>query len=265
MDILNTQKGQSLIEIIFAIAIFAIGVITIGYLIIDGIVSLRYATESTQARFLAEEGIEAVSSIRDGDFSLISAGTYGLVLESGVWTLVAEPDEQGKFTRTITITDVGNESKEVSSVVAWNVSSSNTKNISYTTRLTDWKQTAGQAGDLSVSIDNALLSASGTELTGLTFQNTGADDIFIDKISVTWSAPALLERIVVNEIDLFNSSTSAPVSSESEVDIEDFQVRVSSGTYFINTISFDRNIVETNFIITFTLADGSKKYTYISL
>ena len=116
MQTRTLQQGQSLIEIIFAISIFVIGVVTIGYLTIDAFTSMQRVTDSTQARLLAVEGIEALVSISDAEFD-ITAGTYGLALEGGIWTLIKTPDEQGKFTRTITIHSIDDDTFEVASQV----------------------------------------------------------------------------------------------------------------------------------------------------
>jgi len=134
------QQGQSLIEIIFAITVFTIGIATIGFLVINARVSINHVTDLTSARLLAAEGIEATVSIRDGSFDALAAGTHGLVLEGGYWSLSDNPDNQGKFERTITISNLDADSKEVLSQVTWNSINGKEKSISYNTRLTNWKK-----------------------------------------------------------------------------------------------------------------------------
>lgn len=134
------QSGQSLIEIIFAIAIFTIGIVTIGFLAIDARVSIAEATNMVQARMLAEEGIEAVISIRDKDFDLLTSGTYGLLLVGGYWTLSSAVDNQFGFERTIDIVNIDDDTKDVTSQVRWNSVNGKEKKVLYTIRLTNWRK-----------------------------------------------------------------------------------------------------------------------------
>lgn len=260
----NSQKGQSLIEIVFAIAIFTVGVITVGYLIITALTSLHSATEATQARLLAIEGIEAVRAIREGGFDNILTGTYGLVLEQGLWTLTSSSDTEGIFSRTITTEDIDIDTKEVTSRVSWNVFGTREKNISYTTRLSNWKQTGGEAGGLLVSTDNIILEASSTVLTGLSLQNNNETDITLTKMTLSWSTPALLEHITIDGFDIFTASTSAPAASGTEIDIADYSIGGSSGTHPFDTISFNTSIEGSNFVILFTMQDGSVRSIYLT-
>lgn len=252
-------------EIMFAMAVFTVGVVTIGYLIIDALVSLQYGTESARARLLAAEGIEAVESIRDGGFDLVSAGTYGLVLNQGLWKFSTSSDHEGKFTRTITILDSGENYKEVKSQVVWSMFGGSQKSISYTTRLTDWQQTGGEAGGLVLSISDVTLTASGTELVGLSFQNSSEENILITGLTVSWDAPALLARVTIAGTDVFNASSSAPVTSGTAIDITNYNVSAYSGSHFIDAMAFNGDVGSSNFIVSFTLQDGSKKSAYISL
>lgn len=264
MNVHTTQRGQSLIEVVFAITIFTIGVVTIGYVLLDSLVSLEYATESTQARLLASEGIEAVRSIRDSGFDTIPAGTYGLFVDGGLWTLVSAPDVMEKFQRTIVIDDIDKDTKNITVRVAWSMFERSEKSISYTTRLTNWMQTGNERGMLAVSTVNATLFASSTELAGLSFENTGDTDISITRMTITWNSEALLTEIVMGGIEVFGASTSAPVSAGADIDISDYSIPAYTGFHPIDMIRFDRSVENLNFTIAFTLDDGSTRYVYIS-
>jgi len=61
----NSQKGQSLLEVIIALAIFALISSALVSLSLGGFVGLEQGGEHMQAQALAQEGIEAVRSIRD--------------------------------------------------------------------------------------------------------------------------------------------------------------------------------------------------------
>lgn len=260
----TTQRGQSLIEILFAITVFTIGVVTIGYLIISGLNTLHYATESTQARLLASEGIEAVTAIRDGDFDQIPAGTYGLMLNEGRWMLASTSDTQGKFTRTITIEDIDVDTKDVISHVVWSVFGGSEKNITYTTRLSNWMQTNGDAGDLAVYTDSVTVMASSTIVSGLRLKNNGDTSIVVTNIRIVWDAPILLERITISGMDVFTASTSASVASGTDINITDYTLEAFSGFHAIDAIVFNGDLGSSNLVMLLTLLDGSIRSVYVT-
>lgn len=264
MHTYNLQKGQSLIEIIFAIAIFTIGIVTIGYLIIDARASLHQATDLTQARLLAAEGIEAVVSMKGGGFDSLTDGTHGLALNQGYWSLVLTPDSIGKFERAITIESIDIDNKEVTSHVSWNVLGGKEKSVSYSTRVSNWLQTGGEAGDLDMAFDNVMLDASSTSLVGLLIRNIGSEDITITGMTLTWDSPVLLELITIDGTDVFNASTSGPVASGTEINITDRELGAYTGYHSVDTFTFDGSVAGTNFTLLFTLQDGSVRSVYIS-
>ena len=149
------QTGFSLIEIIIAIAIFSI-IIAGG---LTGFIPVlnqnRQASEIIQANRLAEEGLEAVRSIRNRDFDLLSAGNKGIGISSNLWNFDNTSDTTGKFTRQISITAAnrdaggtlvttgGNTDPDtwlVKSLITWNYSIGETKQFSLETILTNWRK-----------------------------------------------------------------------------------------------------------------------------
>lgn len=264
MYISITQKGQSLIEILFAITIFTMGVATIGYLIMSGLNALHYTTESSRAQLLASEGIEAVTSLRDGDFDQIPMGTYGLMMHQGHWALASSSDIQGKFTRTITIVDVDTDTKDITSNVVWSMRGGSQKNITYTTRLTNWRQTKGDAGYLEVATDGISLNASSTEVNGLRIKNIGATSIVITSMTIFWNAPVHLERITIGGNDVFTASTSASVASGVLIDIANYTLEPISGFHAIDAFAFDGSLGNSNLTVLCTLSDGSVRSIYIT-
>lgn len=263
MQTRTLQQGQSLIEIIFAISIFVIGVVTIGYLTIDAFTSMQRVTDSTQARLLAVEGIEALISITDTDFD-ITAGTYGLALADGIWTLIEAPDEQGKFTRSITIDSLDDDTFEVTSQVTWTIFGGRERSVSYESLISNWRQTKGEAGDLAVSIGNVSLISFDTEVIGLFVENEGEAAVTITDLSVAWDTEAQLIGVSIEDVVVFSASTSAPVASGAEIDITDYTVEVGSGFHHVNSILFDSSVAGSNLVISFTFEDGSVRSVYVA-
>lgn len=260
-----TQKGQSLIEILFAMAIFTMGIVTIGYLIISAIDSLRYGSEAMQARLLVEEGIEAVASIRDGDFDALVPGTYGLVLNDGTWLLLDPPDTQGKYSRTIDINDVDADIKEVVSTVTWTSFGDRVKTVTLGTHFSHWMQGGGDADSLDINTASAVLEGVGMSLSGIELLNTGGTDITITDIVAEWTPSSLLQNIVIQGSSVYEASTSAPISSGENIDISDYTIVTSSGTHTIDPITFDETVTGSLLRMTFVLGDGSRRSILMSL
>lgn len=261
----NSQRGQSLIEILFAITIFTIGVVTIGYLVIDAKTMMRYSTDMTEARLLATEGLEAVTSIQVEDFGLLSEGDFGLVIEDGSWSLSIAPDQQEKFSRTISIENIDVNIKDVTSTVTWKILSGKEKNISYTTRLYNWMQNDRQAGSLAVDDSGVSVVASSTKLSGLVLENIGAENIMLTKMVVEWSGLPKLSLITLEGVDLYTASTSGLVGSGEEIDVLDYQLVSSSWQHVLDGIEFDGELPEdTNFIVRFVFEDDSERSVYVT-
>ena len=105
----NMKKGFGLIEIIVAIAIASMVFFSIYELIAAATRLISDNAKKTEAVFVAEEGLEAVLSIRNNGWSagiapLAAETAYYPTLEGSTWTLSAtNPGPvQSVFTRTVT-------------------------------------------------------------------------------------------------------------------------------------------------------------------
>ena len=140
MSFNHTERGFSLIESVLAISMLGLfATIFIGAMIYgtqSGLISGNHA----RAVLLAEEGLEAVRSMRDNDYTSVSGGSYGLSIVGGDWQLTPGSDVTGIFTRTITISTVSATSKNVVSTVTWQQGPQGSKDVSVSTRLTDWQR-----------------------------------------------------------------------------------------------------------------------------
>ena len=262
------QFGQSLIEILFAIAIFTIGVFTIGYLVIDTQMSLQRNIEFTQARLLAFEGIEVVHLLRNNDFTSIPTGTHGLALSGAMWSLTpGEPDNTGKFVRSITIEDMSPKVKKVTSHVAWGGFNQVERTVSFTSYVTNWTQDSSDADALTVLTDNVLLSPSGSQVTGLTIENTGLNEITVESVVGEWTSTSTLTQMVIDGVEVFSISTSSPtgLSSGSLIDIIDVSLLDGMGQKDIDSITFDGSLLNDTLVLTFMLSDESSREVTLNL
>jgi len=177
------NKGFSLIEVILAIAIFAI--ITNGGIanIIGVLGQNRQSGEIIKANNLAQEGLEAVRSIGNRDFNLLTSGTKGIGVSSNLWTFDGTSDITDKYTRQILISPISRDTYGtlvssdgtidsdtwlVKSTVNWNYSIGDIKQFSLETILTNWKRPI-----ISVNYDAlTVYSNSTTSLSWRTFTNS---------------------------------------------------------------------------------------------
>ena len=183
---LNNMKnnGFSLIEVIVAVGLFAIiaggGVAGL----IAPLASNRSSGEINKANLLAQEGLEAVRSIRDRNFSNLVSGTVGVGISSSLWSFVGTSDVTDKFTRIINIKNASRDSGGtlvasggstdpdtflVETDVNWNYSLGDTRNVSISTLLTNWRKAIAVAG-----FDGLIVYGKGTSTNPhfRTFNNT---------------------------------------------------------------------------------------------
>jgi len=101
------KKGFSLIEVILAVAIFGLFATALIGLLMSSYGGNFQSEERNVAVLYAEEGSEAVWSIRRQAWNLLANGDHGLDNSSGYWQFsgTSESLNDGKYTRVITIED----------------------------------------------------------------------------------------------------------------------------------------------------------------
>lgn len=113
------RDGQSLIEILIAVAIFTtvVGAITIAFS--GGQIAAVDAEKAINAGEYAIEGREALRSIASQSWGELTDGNHGLEFVSGVWGLSSESDARGDFTRTIAIATLDSNTKIATTTISW--------------------------------------------------------------------------------------------------------------------------------------------------
>jgi hypothetical protein len=129
-SILKSKSGTLLLEVL--IVTFLFGVLGTG-LIGSVVTSLRASKQGTEyvvASGYIKEGIEAVRSIRDQDWSEIINGTHGLSTGSGYYAFSGTSETiDSIYTRTITVEDVTRLGSLIGDIFALGVFDANTKKI----------------------------------------------------------------------------------------------------------------------------------------
>lgn len=112
-DIINC-RGQSIIELIIAMAIFSLIGAAMIVMVVGSFTALVQGGEHTQAKALAQEGIEAVRAIKDRAWNENIYSTSSISVSSGQWVFDGEGTTEtiGQFTRTISFDNVCRDSSD---------------------------------------------------------------------------------------------------------------------------------------------------------
>ncbi|MBU1349056.1 hypothetical protein KJ781_03235, partial [Patescibacteria group bacterium] len=141
--ITSYPSGQSLVEVLVAIAVFVVGVSTFVAMLLNAATSERLANERQKAGLLAEEGIEALRSIRDASYDVLGSGTYGLAATGTVWGLSDTPDDTDGYVRSLELDCDTMDFCAVTSTVSWMFAPGLPQSVTYATLLTNWRREFG--------------------------------------------------------------------------------------------------------------------------
>ncbi len=150
------NQGQSLLEVILALAIFALLAATLVTMSTGGLSSLNQSSRQIEANALAQEGVEAVRAIRDRAWNELTFTTSTVTTTGGQWVLGTEGTTEtiGDYTRVISLSDVCRDgggdlvacpgtytdvhSKKVTSEVFWSPRAGVTTSVKQVSYLTNW-------------------------------------------------------------------------------------------------------------------------------
>ncbi|OGD69037.1 hypothetical protein A3I18_00690 [Candidatus Campbellbacteria bacterium RIFCSPLOWO2_02_FULL_35_11] len=262
--LINRAKGFFLIEAVFSVAVFSLLVTSFIGVYLYGQESNTLAGDRARAVFLAEEGLEAVRNIREENFANLTAGTYGLSLSGGQWVLSGSSDVTENFTRSITISDIDIDTKNIVSTVFWQQNMLRGGSVSVESRLTNWnKLSLIEADELNVDVSLADINPTNTgQIIGITVNNLSTvSDITVTSMMVSWSGVggARINGVSVDGTSVWSGNSA----SGSVLNITDF-VLGPAGNYPIDFISFSKNMTGTTITILFTMLDGSTKQVVFS-
>ncbi len=139
----KTCPGFSLVSVLLAVSIFGLIVTALVGSLIYGQESTAMAGARSRAAILADEGLEAVRSIRDENFSNLTDGPHGLVISGNQWTLSGTSDTIDSFTRQIVISSVDANRKQVTSTISWQQNPQYTGQVQAISYITNWRAQAG--------------------------------------------------------------------------------------------------------------------------
>ncbi len=133
------KQGFLLVEVILTSALFFLFVTAFAGVFYYGIQSSSFAGDRSRAVMLAEEGQEAVRSIKNSNFSNLVDGTYGLAFSGNTWSFSGTEDVSGAFTRKVIITNAGTDRKNVDVTVTWQQTPDRTGSVTIPARFSNWR------------------------------------------------------------------------------------------------------------------------------
>jgi Tfp pilus assembly protein PilV len=256
----DSRRGMSIFEIVLAAAILAVAAAGFVGAYALSVQSRKSAADRVHASFLAEEGLEAARAMRDGSFSNLVNGTWGLATTSNQWNLLGPQDVTAGFTRQITIADADSSTKQVTAAVSWRSPGSTTSTVSLATYLANLA--IPQAYHLTINIASAVIGGTGSkELQGITLGNTGPSPITIAQITASWTNSRLLQQIQINGAVAWSGSQS----SGATLTLATTTLAAGATAIPINRFLFSGSMKSNTFTIIFIMGDGSTGTTTLSL
>ena len=133
------RDGFLLVEVILASSLFVLFLTAFTGVYYYGLQSSAISGDRGRASMYAEEGQEAVRSIKNTNFANVTNGTYGLLYSNNTWGLSGSQDVSGIFTRQVTITPIDANRKNIMVTISWQQTPSRTGSVTTSSRITNWK------------------------------------------------------------------------------------------------------------------------------
>ncbi len=135
----NPRRAQSSVEVMIALALFVLMTMAAFTLFGTTLSQDALSRERQTAQNAVQEGQEAVRQIRNADWDALTAGTHGLVLSGGMWSFNGTEDVQDIYHRSVVVTDVGNDARDVAVTVQWTSAGGGNATAAASARLTNWQ------------------------------------------------------------------------------------------------------------------------------
>jgi len=137
--LLNTNRGQSSLEVLIAITILTLAIsaaIVVGFGNQSAVVDSEL---NNRALYLAVQELENLRAIARQDFS----------------TVVSDTKQQGNYTTEITVNNLGTYTKEVVAKLSWDLGPTQLRNLVLSTIITDWRTAyeEGRTGDGGTGVE----------------------------------------------------------------------------------------------------------------
>ena len=157
---LQAKGGQSIVELIIAIAVFSLIGAAMTVMVIGSFTALMQGGEHTEAKALAQEGIEAVRAIKDRAWNENVFSTSSVSINGSQWIFDGEGTTEiiGQFTRVISFDDVCRDSsnnitdcpgdyvdvhsKKATVTITWDIRAGVSNTVKRVSYITNWDSTS---------------------------------------------------------------------------------------------------------------------------
>lgn len=141
------RDGQSLVEVLVALSIFVV-TSAAAFLLFFGGQSLSVdSINSGLATDYVHEGMTATRSVRDQGWVNLTTGTHGLSYSNNKWQFSGASDTKNGLTRTVTVTDIDANTKEIKTKVTWATDPLRIQSSELIERLTNFQNVQASGGD----------------------------------------------------------------------------------------------------------------------
>ncbi|MBU2260230.1 hypothetical protein KKC44_06550, partial [Patescibacteria group bacterium] len=262
--VFNDKFGQSLLEIIIAIAIFSLIGAAIATMVTGSLSVLTKGGDQIEADALAQEAIEAVRSVHDGawneiiyDSAVLSTSSSQWIISSGLSELIGS-----RFTRTITFEDVCRDSldnidicpsnyvdvnsKKVTVIVSWEVREGVTNSVQRIAYLTnwdsrDWVQTDWVDGNGQIEWSDPEMYDFSIDINTT---DTAGQITLADEEDGSWTLSGGKEVIDTTDID-FNSGLFTDIIVR-DIDVDASLILATTTTWALHNDSSSTTIEQLN-------------------
>jgi prepilin-type N-terminal cleavage/methylation domain-containing protein len=206
---MKLKSGFSLLELVLAVAIFSFSSFALATMIIDSNISTRLSADRTDALLYAKEGVEAVRSIRDNDWTSWAStteGNHGLSINtvgsSSAWVFSGTSDLiDNKYTRTVNIATDSEvpTSKDVAVNIAWDLTPGRIASTTLLTIFSNWPDVINS----SLAVPRGLVSYWSFDDAGA---GTAGDSIGGNDGTVTGATATTSVKGIANQAYSFSGS-----------------------------------------------------------
>lgn len=154
-----SRSGVLFLDALIGVAVFSIIVSGVVFAMLFSQQSMLKSGDRTRAVFLNQKAIAAVRAVRDGDFALLTEGTYGAQLNtSGAWELSGTGTVSADGYKTsVTITMQTTDRVRATATTTWNFGIDSSGSTVLDTDITDWHRVQAVGNWANTSLDGAYI------------------------------------------------------------------------------------------------------------
>ena len=135
----RNRQGFLLVEVLLSSSVFIMLVTAFVGVFYYGFEASTLAGNRSQATMLAEEGQEAVRSMKNVNFANVTDGAHGLVYSNNAWSFSGTQDVAGLYTRQVIVSTIDPNRKSITTNITWQQTPGRAGSVSLLGRLTNWK------------------------------------------------------------------------------------------------------------------------------